>query len=76
VTRAKFVARLKHEHHFGKHRVVINYRQADLTDHLVVYMSNRSRTSLMERCRAYLAHGLTGLIDRWAGGNSAKLRSV
>jgi hypothetical protein len=30
-----------HIHNFGKHRLVINYRQADLTDDPVYYISNR-----------------------------------
>ena len=32
-----------------------------------------ARSSLMEWCRAYLAHGVAGLADHRAGGNSAKL---
>jgi len=30
-----------HLHNFGKHRLVINHRQADLSDHPVFFMSNR-----------------------------------
>lgn len=30
-----------HLHHFGKQRLVINYRQADLADHPVFFISNR-----------------------------------
>jgi hypothetical protein len=30
-------------HNFGKHRLVINHRQADLTDHPVFYIANRLR---------------------------------
>src|SRR3712207_1987135 len=32
-----------------------------------------SRTSLMDWCRRYRTHGLTGLADRRLGGNRAKL---
>lgn len=36
-------------------------------------ISGCSRTSLMEWCSAYRSHGLSGLIDKRAGGNNAKL---
>lgn len=39
-------------------------------------ISGCSRTSLMEWCSAYRMHGLSGLIDKRAGGNNAKLSQV
>jgi transposase len=35
-----------------------------------------SRTSLMEWCQAYRAHGVSGLLDKRSGGNNAKLTSA
>lgn len=39
----------------------------------IMAITGCSRTSLMDWCRAYRQHGLTGLIDQRGGGNNAKL---